>query len=58
MPRFDYIKLKQFFVELIQVAIGQRRCLSKVLTGEEWGLMYGLFKKHGKYSVTRVLPIS
>lgn len=34
------------FLELLQVAVGQRRCISKVLTGEEWGLMYELFKKH------------
>ena len=34
------------FLELLQVAAGQRRCISKVLNGEEWRLMYELFKKH------------
>ena len=33
------------FLELLQVGVGQRRCLSKVLTGEEWVVMYELFKK-------------
>lgn len=36
----------QLFIEVLQVAIGQRRCISKVLTVEEWRLMYELFKKH------------
>lgn len=36
----------QLFLELLQVAIGQRRCLSKVLTCNEWDLMHELFKKH------------
>ena len=34
------------FLELLQAAVGQRRCLSKVLTEEEWIQVYGLFKKH------------
>ena len=34
------------FLELLQAAVGKRRCLSKVLTEEEWIQVYGLFKKH------------
>ena len=34
------------FLELLQAAVGKRRCLSKVLNREEWELMYELFKKH------------
>ena len=34
------------FLELLQAAEGKRRCLSKVLTEEEWIQVYGLFKKH------------
>ena len=39
------------FLELLQVAVGQRRCLYKVLNREEWGLMYELFKKHALLGV-------
>ena len=34
------------FLELLQAAVGKRRCLSKVLTEEEWIQVYDLFKKH------------
>ena len=32
--------------ELLQAAVGKRRCLSKVLTEEEWKGLYALLKKH------------
>ena len=38
--------LQQLFFELIQVAIGQRSCLSRALTMEEWKGLYALLKKH------------
>ena len=38
--------ITQQYIELLQVAIGKCSCLSKVLTEEEWRLMYESFKKH------------
>lgn len=38
--------LQQLFFELIKVAIGQRSCLSRALTIEEWKGLYALLKKH------------
>ena len=38
--------LQKLFYELIQVAIGQRSCLSRALTMEEWKGLYALLKKH------------
>ena len=38
--------LQKLFNELIQVAIGQRSCMSRALTMEEWKGLYGLLKKH------------
>ena len=40
------IMANHIFLELLQAAVGKRRCLSKVLTEEEWIQVYGLFKKH------------
>ena len=37
--------------ELIQVAIGQRSCMSRALTMEEWKGLYGLLKKHALLGV-------
>lgn len=37
--------------ELIQVAIGQRSCLSRALTMGEWKGLYGLLKKHALLGV-------
>ena len=38
--------LQKLFFELIQVVIGQRSCLSRALTVEEWKVLYGLLNKH------------
>ena len=43
--------LQQLFFELIQVAIGQRSCLSRALTMEEWKGLYDLLKKHALLGV-------
>lgn len=37
--------------ELIQVAIGQRSCMLRALTMEEWKGLYGLLKKHALLGV-------
>ena len=38
--------LQQLFFEMIQVAIGQRSCMPRALTMEEWKGLYALLKKH------------
>ena len=38
--------LQQLFFELIQAAIGQRSCMPRALTMEEWKGLYDLLKKH------------
>ena len=43
--------LHKLFNELIQVAIGQRSCMSRALTMEEWKGLYGLLKKHALLGV-------
>lgn len=34
------------FFEVLQVALGKRSCLDKLLTNEEWGTIYALAQKH------------
>ena len=43
--------ITQQYIELLQVAIGQCSCLSKVLTEEEWGQIYVSLKKHALLGV-------
>ena len=43
--------LQRIFFEFLQVTIGQRSCLSRGLTMEEWKGLYGLLKKHALLGV-------
>ena len=43
--------LQRIFFEFVQVTIGQRSCLSRGLTMEEWKGLYGLLKKHALLGV-------
>ena len=46
--------LQKLFYELIQVAIGQRSCLSRELTMEEWKGLYALLKKNALLGIDYV----
>ena len=43
--------LQRIFFDFLQVAIGQRSCMSRALTMEEWKGLYGLLKKHALLGV-------
>ena len=43
--------LQRIFFEFLHVTIGQRSCLSRGLTMEEWKGLYGLLKKHALLGV-------
>lgn len=43
--------LQRIFFEFLQVTIGQRSCMSRGLTMEEWKGLYGLLKKHALLGV-------
>ena len=45
------VMLQRIFFEFLQVTIGQRSCLSRGLTMEEWKGLYGLLKKHALLGV-------
>lgn len=43
--------LQRIFFEFLQLTIGQRSCMSRGLTMEEWKGLYGLLKKHALLGV-------
>lgn len=45
------VMLQRIFFEFLQVTIGQRSCMSRALTMEEWKGLYGLLKKHALLGV-------
>ena len=45
------VMLQRIFFEFLQVTIGQRSCMSRGLTMEEWKGLYGLLKKHALLGV-------